>query len=65
VKVAAIVWFCGVDAACTVTLVVRVVSVPTSIISPSKAGLGKVMVHVVGAVPVHINVELACVAARV
>jgi len=49
-------------AVCTVTLVVRVVSVPTSTISPSNAGLGKVMVHVVGAAPVHIIVEFACVA---
>ena len=55
-KAADIVWFCGVVAAWTVTIVVRVVSVLSLTISPSNAGLGRVIVHDVGAVPDHINV---------
>jgi hypothetical protein len=43
-------------------MVVRVVSVLTLTISPSKAGFGRVMVHVVGAVPDHIRVPCCCVA---
>jgi hypothetical protein len=45
-----------------VTIVVKVVSVLTEIISPSNAGFGRVIVQVVGAAPVQNNVLLAFVA---
>jgi hypothetical protein len=43
-------------------MVVKVVSVPTVTISPSNAGLGRVIAQVVGAAPDHINVLFALVA---
>jgi hypothetical protein len=40
----------------TVTIDVRVVSVVSVTVSPSKAGEGRVTAQVVGAVPIHISV---------